>query len=74
METSDVLRNHGATSVRAFAPHGVFPKDSHIKIANSLDELIVTDSIPANIERASTLENMKILSIAPLVERIICGR
>ncbi|MBX9809965.1 ribose-phosphate diphosphokinase [Candidatus Gracilibacteria bacterium] len=74
IETTHLLRDQGAIAVRAFAPHGVFPKDSHIKLANSLDELIVTDSIPANIERSNSLENMRVLSIAPLVERIIRGR
>lgn len=74
LETAWVLRMQWATSVRAFAPHGVFPKNSHIALADSLDELIVTDSIPANIDRASSLENMRVLSIAPLVERIIRGR
>lgn len=74
IETTHLLRDQWAIAVRAFAPHGVFPKDSHIKLANSLDELIVTDSIPANIERSNSLENMRVLSIAPLVERIIRGR
>jgi phosphoribosylpyrophosphate synthetase len=57
--------------VSAYATHGVFPNDSHISLARELDTLIVTDSIPENISRAKSLENMKILSIAPLVEKII---
>jgi phosphoribosylpyrophosphate synthetase len=73
-ETAIMLRSRGAKSVRAFAPHGVFPHDSHIELASVLDELIVTDSIPANIERAQSVTNMRVLSIAPLVERIIRGR
>ncbi len=71
LETAKVLRKAGAKSVRAFAPHGVFPENSHIKVAGWLEELIVTDSIPANIDRAKSLENMSVLSIAPLVEKII---
>ncbi len=74
IETADMLRSNWATAVRAFAPHGVFPKDSHIRLANKLDELIVTDSIPANIGRTQAITNMQVLSIAPLVGRIIRGR
>jgi ribose-phosphate pyrophosphokinase len=70
-EAAKMLRAKWARSVRAFAPHGVFPYDSHIELAWVLDELIVTDSIPANIDRAKALENMKVISIAPLVERIM---
>ena len=66
-----MLRARGAKSVRAFAPHGVFPNDSHRSLASDLDELIVTDSIPANIERAESVANMRVLSIAPLVEKIM---
>jgi ribose-phosphate pyrophosphokinase len=70
-EAARMLRARWAKSVRAFAPHGVFPNDSHIALAGELDELIVTDTIPANIGRATSLANMKVLSIAPLVEKII---
>jgi ribose-phosphate pyrophosphokinase len=73
-EAAKMLRAKWARSVRAFAPHGVFPNDSHIKLAGELDELIVTDSIPINIERSDSIANMRVLSIAPLVERIIRGR
>jgi ribose-phosphate pyrophosphokinase len=66
-----MLREKGAFSVRAFAPHGVFPEDSHIRLASELNELIVTDSIPANIERAKLLRNMRVISIAPLIEKIL---
>lgn len=70
-ETAKKLRELWAVSVSAYATHGVFPNNSHISLASELDSLIVTDSIPENISRAKTLENMKILSIAPLVEKII---
>lgn len=66
-----MLRAMGATSVRAFAPHGVFPGDSYIRLASELDELVVTDTIPANIDRAKALENMRVISIAPLIEKIL---
>lgn len=70
IETAHVLRSAGASSVRAFAPHGVFPNDSHIRLARELDELVVTDSIPTNIERAKSVANMRVLSIASLVYKI----
>jgi ribose-phosphate pyrophosphokinase len=70
-EAAKILRAKWALSVRAFAPHGVFPGDSHIHLADELDELIVTDSIPANIERAQSVSNMRVLSIAPLIEKIM---
>ncbi len=70
-EAARMLRARGVRSVRAFAPHGVFPHDSHIELARELDELIVTDTIPANIERAKSVANMRVLSIAPLVEKIL---
>lgn len=71
IEAAHMLRAMGATSVRAFAPHGVFPGDSHINLANELDELIVTDTIPANTLRAESITNMKVISIAPLIEKIL---
>lgn len=70
-EAAEMLRSKWAKSVRAFAPHGVFPDKSHKKIAPYLDELIVTDSIPINTERTKEVTNMSVLSIAPLIEKII---
>ncbi|MDD3144813.1 MAG: ribose-phosphate diphosphokinase [Candidatus Gracilibacteria bacterium] len=70
-ETADKLRNLGAKSVLAYATHGVFPNNSHIELAKSLDKLIVTDTIPENINRAKDVVNMQILSIKPLIEKII---
>lgn len=74
IETSHMLRANWAKSVRAFAPHGVFPRDSHIRLASELDELIVTDSIPANNERAQSVTNMRVLSIASLIAKIVRGK
>ncbi len=70
-EAARMLRIKWAQSVRAFAPHGVFPNDSHISLARELDELIVTDTIPENIERARWTANMRVISIAPLIEKIL---
>lgn len=70
-EAARMLRERWARSVRAFAPHGVFPGDSHIALAGELDELIVTDSIPANIWRSESVANMRVISIASLVGKIL---
>ena len=72
-EASHMLRKKWAKSVRAFAPHWVFPNEAHKELAKSLDELINTDSIPVNYERAQEVPNMKVISIAPLVEKILKG-
>lgn len=71
IQTAKVLRAKWARSVRAYAAHGVFPDDSHKRVAAEFDELIVTDSIPANIARAHSLSNMRVLSLSSLIEKII---
>ncbi|NVP17833.1 ribose-phosphate diphosphokinase [Candidatus Gracilibacteria bacterium] len=70
-ETANKLRELGAKSVCAYATHGVFPNDSHISLAENLDKLIVTDSIPSNIKKAENIVNMQVISIKPLIEKII---
>lgn len=70
-EAADLLRKRGAKSVTAFAPHGVFPEGSHAKLAEHLDSLIVTDTLPENRERARDVANLRVVSIAPLVAKII---
>ena len=70
-EAAIMLRKQWAKSISAFAPHGVFPNDSHKRLAESLDELIVTDTIPKNLERAQEVPNMRILSTVSLVEKIL---
>lgn len=73
-EAAETLRKAGAISVRAFAPHGVFPFESYKSIANELDSLIVTDSIPVNRERKKGVQNMEVFSILPLIEKILLER
>lgn len=72
-EAAHMLRKKWAKSVRAFAPHGVFPDQAHQELCKHLDELITTDSIPANDERAQEVPNLRVISIAPLVEKILNG-
>lgn len=71
IESAKYLRSLWATSVSAFATHGVFPNDSYKKLAEHLDMLYVTDSIPENVTRAQGIENMKIISLRADIEKII---
>ena len=71
IESAKYLRSLGATSVSGFATHGVFPNDSYQKLAAELDMLYVTDSLPENVQRAGRLENMKVISLKPLIEKLI---
>lgn len=70
-EAADLLRGRGAKSVTAFAPHGVFPDHAEKRLAHHVDRLVVTNTIPKNVERARSVPNMTVLSIAPLVAKII---
>jgi phosphoribosylpyrophosphate synthetase len=70
-ETAKKLREFWALWVSAYATHGVFPNDSHKTLSKHLDKLIVTDSIPQNIQRAKEIWNMQVLSIQTLIEKII---
>jgi len=71
LETADLLRKKWAKSVSAFATHWVFPWDSHIELAKNLDKLLVTDSIPANNNRAENIDNMYVLPIQWMIQKII---
>lgn len=71
LSTKEVLIEAWANSVSAFWPHWFCPKNSHINLSKNLHEFIVTDTIPVNIKRAKKIENMKVKSIKPLVEKIM---
>ena len=73
METADLLRDKWANTVISYATHWVFPGDSHKILASRVDKLIVTDTIPENIARAKDTDNMEVISIQWLVEKIIRG-
>lgn len=71
IETSQVLKQAWANSVISYATHWVFPNDSYVELAKHVDKLLVTDSIPKNIDRAKNIPNMEVLSIKEAVEKII---
>lgn len=71
IETAKILRKKWASKISAFATHGVFPNDSHKKLCEYVDELIVTNTIPENEKKAEQVTNMQVLSIQKLVEKII---
>ncbi|MDP2091335.1 MAG: ribose-phosphate diphosphokinase [Candidatus Gracilibacteria bacterium] len=71
IKSTEELRSKGAKSVSAFATHGVFPNDSLSKLLGVVDDLLVTDSIPANITRASDKSNMQVLSLKSDIEKLI---
>ncbi|MBI1214823.1 MAG: ribose-phosphate diphosphokinase [Alphaproteobacteria bacterium] len=60
------LIEHGATTVRAAATHGVFSGSAMDRIEKSpLTEMVVTDSIPAT-DKTKTCKKIKYLPVAPL--------
>lgn len=71
IKSTEYLRELWAVSVEWFATHGVFPWDSHITLAESLDRLYVTNSIPENTLRAQDIDNMEIISLRPDFEKLI---
>lgn len=71
IEASSKLKSLWAKSVSAFATHWVFPNNSQEKLAEWVDKLIVSDSIPKNNNLAFDIKNMEILKIKKLVKEII---
>jgi len=71
IKTAEALKNMWAKSIKAFATHWVFPNNSYEKLAENLDWLITTDSIPENITRSKNTEDMNIIWIKKIIEKII---
>ena len=71
IETTNKLKELWAKSVNAFATHWVFPNDSHITLANWVDKLLTTDSIPINNKRIWDVNNMELIWIKELVKKMI---
>ncbi len=71
VETAKMLKEKWWKEVSAFATHWVFPKKSHENLVKYLDKLYVTESIPRNIWYAEKIENMEIMSIQSMIEKLI---
>ena len=62
-KAAELMMERGAKSVRAVCTHGILSGDAHQRVENSqLEELIITDSIPAKKESSK----IKVLSCAEL--------
>jgi len=68
VKAAAALKERGATSVRAFATHGVLSGPAIERIKNSvLEELIITDTIPFNKE----CKKIRVLKTAKLFAEVI---
>jgi ribose-phosphate pyrophosphokinase len=69
-KAADMLKEKGATSVRAIATHPVLSGPAYERIQNSaLLEVVFTDSIP--IKRGKEMGKIKIISVAEMLADII---
>ncbi len=67
-KAAELLKEKGATSVRAITTHGVLSGKAYENIENSmLEELVITDTIP--LKRQS--EKIKVLTVAELFAKAI---
>ena len=65
---ADLMKKRGAISVRAICTHALLSGNAYEKIEGSqLEELIVTDSIPAKVSHPK----VKVLSCAPLFAEVM---
>jgi ribose-phosphate pyrophosphokinase len=70
-KAADFLKENGAESVRAAVVHPVLSGTAIDKInASSLDELIVTNTIPLG-EKLNLCKKLTVLSVAPLFAKAI---
>jgi ribose-phosphate pyrophosphokinase len=70
-KAAQVLKDHGARNVYAFASHGVFSGPAPTRIANSvLTELVVLDTVPLSPESLATGKITQ-LSVGPLLAQAI---
>ena len=68
-KAATIIKEKGASSVRAIATHGVLSGNAHTNIDDSaLEELIITDTIP---QKARSSNKIKILTIADLFSKAI---
>jgi ribose-phosphate pyrophosphokinase len=66
-EAARILRHFGARTVRAGATHAVLSGPAAERLTSAtLDELVVTDTIPVSPDKARALPNLRVLSTAKL--------
>lgn len=68
----EIAREHGAKSVRIAASHGLFVGPAWERLAAAgVDEVIVTNSVPQDMEKVPEGMNFTVLSIAPILAEAI---
>lgn len=70
-ESADLFASLWALSVEVYSPHGVFPNHSEERLSNSISKVTVSDTISDNNARKDTMNRMELVSIRPLVEKIM---
>lgn len=67
-KAAEVLQSYGATSVHAWATHGIFtdPACDRITACDALEEVVVTDSIP-QAKATKECAKIKVISVASLL-------
>jgi ribose-phosphate pyrophosphokinase len=67
-----LVKEHGAKRVYVAATHGVLCGPALDRLSKAeIDEIVVTDSIPASPEAISILPNLKVLSVSDLMGEAI---
>lgn len=71
-KAADMMIAEGAASVRAVCTHPVLSGDAYDRIeASAITELIVSDTIPLDKEKAAKSKKIKQVSVAPLFANVI---
>jgi ribose-phosphate pyrophosphokinase len=72
VKAAEVLKARGAKKVYAYCTHAIFsgPAIDRIAKGDTLDEVVVTDTIPLSLE-AQACQKIRQLSVAPLIAETI---
>jgi len=71
-EAAKLVRQHGAAAIYVAATHAVFAGPALDRLeAAKLNEIVVTDTIPADAEALTRLPNLTVLSVSSLVGEAI---
>jgi ribose-phosphate pyrophosphokinase len=72
VKAAEVLKARGAKKVYAYCTHPIFsgPAIDRIAKGDTLDEVVVTDTIPLSLE-AKACQKIRQLSVAPLIAETI---